>query len=220
MKHYVIAFLVVFGLVSCENDNHIIEIQNFEEIKEQISQGEWIISEFIDSGKDERYHYVNFTFLFENDGKLIARNGSQNYQGNWSINSRNSGDDHPDDEQYRGRYEGDMFQRDSAYHQGTVWPWPIGAYCEAVLRVGEFSEEARSEVRRTLEPLIGELKHGCVGQLAEVYDGDPPHRPSGCPAQAWSIAEVLRIVKMLDEAETQQAAIESGEPQRGEKVKA
>ena len=102
-----------------------------------------------------------------------------------------------EDPQYQGRYEGDMFQRDSAYHQGTVWPWLIGPYCEAVLRVGEFSDVAKDEVRQTLQPLIGELDRGCVGQLAEVYDGDAPHRPSGCPAQAWSIAEVLRIMMLL-----------------------
>ncbi|UCD74690.1 MAG: glycogen debranching enzyme family protein [Phycisphaerales bacterium] len=103
----------------------------------------------------------------------------------------------PGDPQYRPRYEGDMFQRDSAYHQGTVWPWLIGPYCEAVLRVGEFSDAAKDEVRQTLQPLVSELDRGCVGQIAEVYDGDPPHRPSGCPAQAWSVAEVLRVIKLL-----------------------
>lgn len=98
----------------------------------------------------------------------------------------------PDDPAFQGRYEGNLFQRDSAYHQGTVWPWLIGPYCEAVLRVNGFSELARQEVQQTLQSLIQELNHGCVGQIAEVYDGDPPHRASGCPAQAWSVAEVLR----------------------------
>jgi len=97
-------------------------------------------------------------------------------------------------------------QRDAAYHNGTVWPWLIGPYCEAVLRVGEFSADARSEVRLVLRPLIEELLQGRPGvstpvlQLAEVYDGDnhpgAPQRPEGCMAQAWSVAEVLRLLSL------------------------
>jgi glycogen debranching enzyme len=97
----------------------------------------------------------------------------------------------PDDPGYRGRYEGDLMERDAAYHNGTVWPWLIGPYCDALLRVS--GEDAIPEVRAAIEPLLAEMDRGCVGQLAEVYDGDEPHRASGCPAQAWSVAEVLRI---------------------------
>jgi glycogen debranching enzyme len=93
---------------------------------------------------------------------------------------------------YVGRFEGDLMQRDGAYHQGTVWPWLLGPYCEALLRVGGFSAEAKREARAALAPLIAELDTGCLGQIAEVYDGDPPHRAAGCPAQAWSVAETLR----------------------------
>jgi glycogen debranching enzyme len=113
-----------------------------------------------------------------------------------------------DDANYRGRYEGSMFERDRAYHNGTVWPWLIGPYCEAFLRIEEFSDDAKQRVRQILQPLLNELEctrmengqfmGGCLGQLAEVYDGDPPHRPGGCPAQAWSVAEVLRILTMID----------------------
>ena len=98
---------------------------------------------------------------------------------------------------YRGRFEGNMMSRDGAYHNGTVWPWLIGPFCEAVLRVGEFSETSRADVRRLLEPLIGSTRPGggggCIGQIAEVYDGDEPRRAQGCVAQAWSIAETLRL---------------------------
>jgi len=104
----------------------------------------------------------------------------------------------PGSEGYIGRFEGDMMQRDRAYHNGTVWPWLIGTYCEALLRAHEFSNEAKHEARRTIAPLLAELETGCLGQLAEVYDGDPPHRPAGCPAQAWSVAEALRVLSMLD----------------------
>jgi glycogen debranching enzyme len=107
-----------------------------------------------------------------------------------------------DDPGYRGRYEGDLFQRDAAYHNGTVWPWLIGSYCEALLRVKKFSDDAKRRVREIIQPLIDEMSNTsggrCLGQIAEVYDGDAPHRPSGCPAQAWTVAEVLRILTLVE----------------------
>ncbi len=105
----------------------------------------------------------------------------------------------PDDPAYRGRYEGDLGARDAAYHQGTVWPWLIGPYCDAVIRTSASAAEAVIAVNAAVDPLRRELGAACLGQLAEVYDGDPPHRPSGCPAQAWSIAELLRIEHRLDQ---------------------
>jgi predicted glycogen debranching enzyme len=104
----------------------------------------------------------------------------------------------PADPDYRGRFEGDLMQRDAAYHNGTVWPWLIGSYCEAVLRAGDFSDKAKKEVRQVLQPLINELDRGCLNQIAEVYDGDEPQRAAGCPAQAWSVAEVLRVLMMIE----------------------
>ena len=103
----------------------------------------------------------------------------------------------PQDAAYCGRYEGDLHARDAAYHNGTVWPWLIGPYCDALLRVGANGAAARAEARRAIEPLTAELDSGCLGQIAEVYDGDPTHRPSGCVAQAWSVAEVLRVHSLL-----------------------
>lgn len=106
----------------------------------------------------------------------------------------------PADAQYRGRYEGNLMQRDAAYHQGTVWPWLIGVYAEAVLRSEQCSAVAREHIRDVLAPLNAELDRGCFNQLAEVYDGDAPHRPSGCPAQAWSVAELMRANWMLQQS--------------------
>ena len=107
-----------------------------------------------------------------------------------------------DDPDYRGRYEGNLFERDRAYHNGTVWPWLIGPFCEALFRVDNFSAPSKQRVRSILQPLIDEMSNTeggrCLGQIAEVYDGDPPHRPSGCPAQAWSVAEVLRILTLIE----------------------
>ncbi|MAE61371.1 MAG: hypothetical protein CMJ49_08460 [Planctomycetaceae bacterium] len=106
----------------------------------------------------------------------------------------------PNDCNYHGRYEGSMFERDGAYHQGTVWPWLIGPYAEAVLRAGAFSKEARRTAREAVAPLLKQLCGGGLGQLHEVHDGDPPHHPGGCMAQAWSVAEVLRLLRLIAQA--------------------
>jgi len=99
------------------------------------------------------------------------------------------------DSGYRGRYTGDQFNRDGAYHNGTVWPWLIGAFLEAYLKVNKRSDAATAQAKEWLAPLVTHMSdEGAIGQIAEIFDGDPPHRPVGCPAQAWSVAEVLRIV--------------------------
>eukprot|EP00931_Biecheleriopsis_adriatica_P000115 TRINITY_DN10012_c0_g2_i1.p2 TRINITY_DN10012_c0_g2~~TRINITY_DN10012_c0_g2_i1.p2 ORF type:complete len:248 (-),score=47.51 TRINITY_DN10012_c0_g2_i1:63-806(-) len=104
----------------------------------------------------------------------------------------------PEEAQYCGRFKGDMMQRDKAYHNGTVWPWLLGPYCEALLRVGQWSQSARAEVQQALAAPLEHLSSGCLGQIAEVYDGDEPRSQEGCVAQAWSVAEILRIVAMLE----------------------
>ena len=102
------------------------------------------------------------------------------------------------DPNYHGVYAGDAFARDKAYHQGTVWPWLIGPYAEAVLRVGRFSAKAKAEAQAVIDPLLRQLTGPGLGQLHEIHEGDPPHRPAGCIAQAWSVAEVLRIVRLIE----------------------
>ncbi len=104
----------------------------------------------------------------------------------------------PTEPGYRGRYEGGPFERDSAYHQGTVWPWLMGPYVEAYLRIHSFSPEAKAECRRLLDPLVAHLDEAGLGSISEVFDGDPPHRPNGCIAQAWSVAEVRRALAMVE----------------------
>lgn len=98
----------------------------------------------------------------------------------------------PDDPDYRGRYEGDMTSRDMAYHNGTVWPWLMGPYCDGLRSVRKDAAGTDALIRALLTPLVESMDEGCVGQIAEIYDGDQPHRTRGCPAQAWSIAEVAR----------------------------
>jgi predicted glycogen debranching enzyme len=98
----------------------------------------------------------------------------------------------PADPRCRGRYEGDTWHRDGAYHQGTVWQWLIGPYVEAALRVHGDTPAAKEAIRGRLLPLAEHLCQAGVGTVSEIADGDAPHRPDGCPAQAWSVAELLR----------------------------
>jgi predicted glycogen debranching enzyme len=99
----------------------------------------------------------------------------------------------PSDGQYRGRYEGDPHMRDSAYHQGTVWPWLMGPFVTAYLKVNRRSAKARRQGGQWLSQLRRLMLDEGVGQIPEVFDGDAPHRAGGCLAQAWSVAELLRV---------------------------
>jgi predicted glycogen debranching enzyme len=102
------------------------------------------------------------------------------------------------DPKYQPKYSGDQFHRDQAYHNGTIWPWPIGAFLEAYLRVNKKSAEAVEEAKAWLAPLIEHLGNsGCIGSISEIFEADPPHRPVGACAQAWSVAEVLRLAVEL-----------------------
>ncbi len=99
----------------------------------------------------------------------------------------------PQDPRYRGRYVGDRRERDAAYHNGTVWAWLLGPYLDAV-RVVEGEEAARTELNAILPALCKHLGDAGLGTISEIFDGDAPHEPRGCIAQAWSVAEVLRHV--------------------------
>jgi predicted glycogen debranching enzyme len=96
------------------------------------------------------------------------------------------------DSRYRPRYEGGVFDRDSAYHQGTVWPWLLGPFITAYLKANAYSQEARQRAAGWLASVIELTREKGLGQICEILDGDPPHRPCGCIAQAWSVAEILR----------------------------
>jgi predicted glycogen debranching enzyme len=95
---------------------------------------------------------------------------------------------------YKGKYGGDLETRDHAYHQGTVWPWLIGPFIRAYLRAYGRSGQTVAYCLNLLQEFTGHLKDAGIGTISEIFDGDPPHRPSGCIAQAWSVAEILRVL--------------------------
>jgi predicted glycogen debranching enzyme len=101
----------------------------------------------------------------------------------------------PDDSDYIGQYVGDRRKRDGAYHQGTVWSWLIGPFVAAHLRVYNDPQQARSY----LYPLLHHLADHGVGSISEIFDGDAPFLPRGCIAQAWSVAEMLRLWSLTSE---------------------
>lgn len=99
----------------------------------------------------------------------------------------------PRDSRYRPVYTGNAWERDGSYHQGTVWGWLIGPFLEAYLKINHHTDAAKTQAHEWLEPLIAHLDTACIGQVSEIFDGDAPHTPRGCFAQAWSVAEVLRL---------------------------
>jgi glycogen debranching enzyme len=109
----------------------------------------------------------------------------------------------PSDPSYRGHYGGGPLERDGAYHQGTVWPWLLGPFVSAWLAAGSREPERGAALRaegraRFLAPLQAHLHVAGLGHVSEIADGDAPHAPRGCPFQAWSLGEMIRIAAMLD----------------------
>ncbi|HEY0084226.1 MAG TPA: amylo-alpha-1,6-glucosidase, partial [Pyrinomonadaceae bacterium] len=93
---------------------------------------------------------------------------------------------------YRPRYEGDAYARDTSYHQGTIWAWLIGPFVTAHLRAHGRTPASLEQARGYLRAFREHLTQAGVGQISEIFDGDAPHTPRGCIAQAWSVAELLR----------------------------
>ncbi|MEQ9206093.1 MAG: amylo-alpha-1,6-glucosidase [Phycisphaerales bacterium] len=104
----------------------------------------------------------------------------------------------PNDPQYRSHYSGTLMDRDAAYHNGTVWPWMLGPACEALMRTRGFDDVSRTTTIQRLSELASMMMSDSVGQIHEIYDAEPDaqgkFKPDGCPAQAWSIAETLRVL--------------------------
>ncbi len=99
----------------------------------------------------------------------------------------------PQHEKYARRYTGTRWQRDAIRHQGTVWPWLIGPYGDAFLRVHGNDKTQRAELLRHLQPLLKHLEEAGLGSISEMFDAEAPHRPAGCPARACSVSELFRL---------------------------
>jgi len=98
----------------------------------------------------------------------------------------------PADSHYVPHFRGDERSRDWAYHQGSVWPWLLGPFITAYVKVAEHPGPARQQATAWLEPLWRHLHEAGLGHVSEVFDAEPPYMPGGCFAQAWSVAELLR----------------------------
>jgi predicted glycogen debranching enzyme len=100
----------------------------------------------------------------------------------------------PDDPEFKARYYGDLRTRDAAYHQGTVWAWLVGPFVDAWLKVFPSDVEG---AKQALQGMAAHLDHACIGTVSEIFDAEPPFTPRGCVAQAWSVAEVLRVASKI-----------------------
>jgi glycogen debranching enzyme len=113
----------------------------------------------------------------------------------------------PGEPGYAPQYVGGPRERDSVYHQGTVWPWLLGPFVEAWVRVRGGDETAKKEARRRfLAPLLGHLDEAGLGHVSEITDAEAPFTPRGCPFQAWSVGEALRLERVVLGAEAPSVA--------------
>jgi predicted glycogen debranching enzyme len=104
------------------------------------------------------------------------------------------------DDRYKGTYTGPQQQRDEAYHQGTVWPYLIGPFIESFLKVNDYNRKSKKQAAEFIQPLMQHLtEQGCIGSISEIFDGDAPHNPRGCIAQAWSVAELIRAYRLIND---------------------
>jgi glycogen debranching enzyme len=100
---------------------------------------------------------------------------------------------------YKGVFTCPPYERNRAYHQGTVWPYLIGPFVEAYVKIHGSDRKARLLAAELIQPLLDHLtQDGCLGSICEVFDGDEPIRPKGCIAQAWSVAELIRAYRIVN----------------------
>ncbi len=106
----------------------------------------------------------------------------------------------PSDPRYRSHYEGDVWSRDSSYHQGTVWPWLAGPFFTAKIKYAADRSQAVAETHEWLDRFSRHFGEAGLGQISEIFDADEPHNPRGCIAQAWSVAELLGLARLVNES--------------------
>lgn len=140
---------------------------------------------------------LSYVMPAQSQAQRIIRTVYKHLYTPWGLRSLS-----PKDRAFHKNYGGAQFDRDMAYHQGTVWGYPLGAYYLAVLRWADDPKTAAQKVRSQILAIEPALREGCVGHIAEIYDGDCPSVSQGCYAQAWSVGEILRVYKKLEDIET------------------
>ncbi len=95
------------------------------------------------------------------------------------------------EDDYKPYDNGDQYQRDGAYHQGTVWSWLLGPYIDALVKV--YGAKGKEQARQIIKDFTTHFSDAGIGTISEIFDGDSPHTPKGCIAQAWSVGEILRV---------------------------
>ena len=128
-----------------------------------------------------------FTMLDREKEKAVVDTVLSHLYANYGLRSLS-----PFDEEYKGIYFGKLHDRDAAYHQGTAWAFPLGGLISAYVKVNDYSKESVEYAKKLLEPMKDHLMDGCIGSIAEIFDGDEPNISRGCYAQAWSVGEILR----------------------------
>lgn len=139
---------------------------------------------------------LSYSMLNREQAKSIIQTVYRHLYTPWGLRSLS-----PKDQEYHSTYGGTQAERDLAYHQGTVWAYPLGAYYLALLRWEEETEQTISWVKRQLLAIDACLYEGCSGQIAEIYDGECPDTTRGCFAQAWSVGEILRVYEEIERIE-------------------
>ena len=128
-----------------------------------------------------------YTMLPDDKAKKVVETVWEQLYGTYGLRSLS-----PEDEAYHGKYFGKLHDRDAAYHQGTVWAFPMGGFITAFVKVNNYSKESIEMAKKLMAPVADHLMDGCIGSIAEIFDGDDPHVSRGCYAQAWSVGEMLR----------------------------
>jgi predicted glycogen debranching enzyme len=109
----------------------------------------------------------------------------------------------PNDPDYKGTYEGNQIERDLAYHQGTAWPWLLGAFIEAYLNI--YGKSGVHFTEKLISNFEAEMSNHGIGSISEIYSGDPPHTAIGAISQAWSVAELLRAIQLIENTKNMKA---------------
>jgi predicted glycogen debranching enzyme len=132
-----------------------------------------------------------FPLLFHKKAKMVLKKTTEKLYTPVGLRTLS-----PDDASYMKIYQGNQYHRDAAYHQGTVWSWLLGPYIDAIMKLQ--GVKAKAAARKVIEQFKFHLNEAGIGTVSEIFDAEPPHYPKGCIAQAWGVAEILRVMKQHD----------------------